>query len=329
VGGKLAMGRFDYYRRIFSAYLTRNKSQLSFWHGEPSINDNFEPGTIGEYYMPFIAKANYPGYFDKKGIPMLNYHGAVGLQYNPIAIAQYGLGNYNLYCRTGEEGRKSKFLTVADWLVENLEETPYGTRVWYHHFDWEYRDKQKAPWHSALAQGQGLSLLVRAYQETENDRYLTATKEVFDSFTKDVKVGGVTYTDRKGYLWFEEAIVEPPTHILNGFMWATWGIYDYLLYTEDHEAKRLFNEAVKTLRDNLSEFDAGFWSLYEQSGTSMKMLASPFYHSLHIIQLKVMHKLTKDPIFKGFADRWDTYRQDNVKRAAALIHKAAFKILYY
>ena len=47
-------------------------------------------------------------------------------------------------------------------------------------------------------------------------------------------MGGVTYTDREGYKWFEEAIVEPPTHVLNGFIWATWGVYDYFLHTGDN-----------------------------------------------------------------------------------------------
>jgi len=323
------MGRFSYLQRIFSAYLTRNKSQLTFWHGKPQLNENFEPGKLGEYYMPFIAKANYPGQYDDKGIPMLDYRGAVGLQYNPIAIAQYGLGNYNLYRRTGEETRKSKFLNVADWLVENLEETSYGTRVWYHHFDWEYRDKLKAPWYSGLAQGQGLSLLVRAHQESGNGCYLEAGREVFDTFKKDLKQGGVTCTDNKEYIWFEEGIVDPPTHILNGFIWAIWGVYDYFLHTKDQVASRLFEEAVKTLSDNLSEFDVGFWSLYEQSGTRMKMLASPFYHSLHIIQMGVMHRLTGEPVFRHFADKWDTYRRSSIKRNAAFIYKAIFKLLYY
>ena len=279
--------------------------------------------------MPFIAKANYSAYYDKKGIPMLDYHGDVGIQYNPIAIAQYGLGNYNLYCRNGDEQHKSRMLNVADWLVTNLEETPYKTKVWYHHFDWEYKDKLKAPWHSALAQGQGLSLLVRAHRETGNDKHFSAAREVFYTFTKNVKEGGVSYIDSKGYLWFEEAIVDPPTHILNGFIWAVWGVYDYFLYTKDYRADRLLSEAIRTLRDHLSQFDTGFWSLYDHSGTRMKMLASPFYHRLHIIQLQVMHKLTKDPIFKYFADRWDTYRQNAIKRTAAFIYKAVFKILYY
>jgi len=325
----VAMGRVAYLQRVFAAYLTRRKSQLTFWHGEPQLNQSFRPGILGEYYMPFTAKADYSGYYDDNGIPMLNYHGAVGLQYNPIAIAQYGLGNYNLYCRTGEEYRRAKFLTVADWLNKNLEETPHGTRVWYHHFDWEYRDKLRAPWHSALAQGQGISLLVRAHRETANDSYLTAAREAFDTFRKDVEEGGVAYTDDKGYRWFEEVIVAPPTHILNGFIWSAWGLYDYFLYTGDQEGERLFNETVRTLRHNLSQFDAGFWSLYEHSGTRMKMLASPFYHSLHITQLRVMYKLTQEAVFERFAERWEAYRQSPLKRTVALIYKAIFKVLYY
>jgi heparosan-N-sulfate-glucuronate 5-epimerase len=323
------VSRIDYYKRIFSAYLTKNKSHLIFWHEIPQLNENFEPGKLGEYYMTFTSKADFSGHYDDEGIPMLDYRGIVGLQYNPIAISQYGLGNYNLYCRTKEETRKTKFLNAANWLVKNLEETDCGTRVWCHHFDWEYRDTLKAPWYSALAQGQGLSLLVRAHRETGNDNYITTAKKVFHTFKKDVKEGGVTYTDSKHYLWFEEAIVNPPTHILNGFIWATWGIYDYFLYTKEHEANILFNEAVKTLKDNLSQFDAGFWSLYEQSGTRMKMLASTFYHSLHIVQLRVMHKLTGESIFKDFADNWDNYRKNAIKKTAAKIYKAIFKILYY
>lgn len=355
--------RLNYYRRIFAAYLMPQKSQLTFWHEVPEVNENFRPGELGEYYMPFTTKADYPGDYDQNGIPLLNYHGKVGLQYNPIAIAQYGLGNYNLFCRTAQpviarsvsdeaissshspleiasppsaarndsesEQRRHKFLAVADWLVANLEQNPAGLWVWNHHFDWEYRTPLKAPWYSALSQGQGISLLVRAHRETENPVYLEAAQRAFETFLKTTDEGGVTCVNGEGYTWFEEAIVDPPTHTLNGFIWASWGVYDYFLHTRDEQAQRLFDEAVKTLRDNLSQFDAGFWSLYEQSGTRMKMLASPFYHSLHIVQLRVMHCLTEEPIFADYAQRWEAYRRSRVKRTLALAYKTVFKLLYY
>lgn len=349
-----ARGRWNYYRRIVPAYLTRRKSQLTFWHETPEVNESFDPSVLGEYYMPFTAKANYQGEYDEAGIPLLNYHGKLGLQYNPIAIAQYGLGNYNLFRRTGDSDRRVRFLAAADWLVENLEQNWAGAWVWNHNFDWEYRTPLKAPWYSALAQGQGISLLVRAHKETKGESYLDSSRLAFHAFQRELTNGGVAYTDPQGNVWFEEYVLlspsenairdhgedfgsnhsersidQTPTHILNGFMWAAWGVYDFYLGTGDPSAQRLFLEAVRTLKRNLHLFDAGFWSLYEQSGTRMKMLASPFYHRLHVVQLQVMHRLTGEPVFAQFARRWQQYQQSTFKRNLALAYKSAFKLLYY
>jgi hypothetical protein len=323
------LSRLNYYRRIFPAYLTSRKSQLTFWHEVPEVNENFQPGALGEYYMPFSGKADYPGQYDNAGIPLLNYHGKLGLQYNPVAIAQYGLGNYNLFCRTGDRERRSKFLTAADWLVTHLEKNGSGMWVWNHHFDWEYRTRLKAPWYSALAQGQGISVLVRAHRDVGDTRYLDAAQRAFEPFLKTADNGGVAYRDDSGYTWLEEYIVSPPTHILNGFIWASWGVYDYFLATGEPAAQRLFDQAVETLAANLHRYEAGFWSLYEQSGTRLKMLASPFYHRLHIVQLEILYRLTGREIFRQFAMRWDGYRKSRLKRAAALLYKAIFKLCYY
>src|ERR1700730_4881120 len=99
--------------------------------------------------MLFAEKADYAGPHDTAGIPQLNYRGKIGLQYNPIAIAQWGLGNYNLFC----QGHGDERNTFGFWMCN-------------HKFDWEYRSTLKAPWYSGLAQGQGISLLLRAYRAT-------------------------------------------------------------------------------------------------------------------------------------------------------------------
>jgi hypothetical protein len=201
--------------------------------------------------------------------------------------------------------------------------------VWNHHFDWEYRTRLKAPWFSALAQGQGISLLVRAHRETGKEAYLDAAQRAFVTFLTNVDEGGVVYTNEDGHTWFEEYIVFPPTHILNGFIWASWGVYDYFLATGDPRAEDLFDQAMRTLAVNLQRYDVGFWSLYEQSGTRLKMLASPFYHRLHIVQLKVLYRLTGEEIFRDFATRWESYGRSRVKRTVALGHKVIFKLCYY
>ena len=323
------MPSLNYYRRIFSAYLLGGKSHLTFWHETPTDNSNAIPTELGEYYMLFAEKADYRGAYDASGIPLLDYHGQIGLRHNPIAIAQYGLGNYNLWRRTDDPARRQNFFLAADWLCTHLEQNPQGLAVWNHHFDWEYRDTLKAPWYSALAQGQGISVLVRAHKESRDARYLAAAQGALASFYKPTKEGGVAFTDERGDLWFEEYIVSPPTHILNGFIWALWGIHDYFLATQDNSAQQLFSRAVQTLLHNIDRYDLGFWSLYEQSGTRLPMVASPFYHQLHIVQLRVMHRLTGEDAFAQVADRWEAYARSRTNRARALCYKSAFKLCYY
>jgi len=351
---------FGYYRRIFSAYVLGGKSHLTFWHETPAENLNATTDELGEYYMLFAEKADYKGAYDAEGIPLLDYRGRIGPQYNPIAIAQYGLGNYNLWKQAAEsektagapslprsvrqgwgraEDRKRKFFLIADWLCSHLEPNAHGLSVWNHHFDWEYRDTLKAPWYSALAQGQGISVLLRAHlmradkdradKESGDARYLDAARRAFASFQHPIDQGGVAFTDASGDLWFEEYIVSPPTHILNGFIWALWGVYDYYLATRDNAAHDLFSRGVRTLLHNLARYDLGFWSLYEQSGTRLPMVASAFYHRLHIVQLRVMHRLTGEPEFARIADRWEDYTRSRLKRTRALLYKSAFKLCYY
>lgn len=327
--GSRIQTRAAYLRRVFSAYWGRGNSQLTFWHETPEVNDRADTSGLGEYYMSFRSKADYPGHHDQDGVPMLDYRGHVGLQYNPIAIAQWGLANFNLMSQTGDPNRRDRFLRAADWLVRNLEQNPHGVWVWNHHFDWEYRDLLKAPWYSALAQGQAISALVRAHALTGDGRFEEAAALGIEAFWIPVEGGGVAYLDGEGDWWFEETIVDPPTHILNGFLWAAWGVYDYILHSQSEEAKDIFGRGVSTLKKNLVSFDTGYWSLYEHSGTRMKMLASPFYHRLHIVQLRVMASITGEPLFDETATRWETYARSMPKRWRALAHKSVFKLTHY
>jgi len=333
--GASVAARWRYYRRILPAYLGSGRSQLTFWHEAPEISAGVESTAretgqhLGAYYMSFREKADYAGALDDSGIPMLDYRGAIGLQYNPIAIAQWGLGNFNLFRISADQTRLHRTLNAADWLVSDLEQNVHGLWVWHHHFDWEYRSTLRAPWYSGLAQGQGVSLLLRAHQQTGIEKYREAAGRAFVSLKTPISEGGVLFEDYEQNLWIEEYLVEPPTHILNGFMWALWGVFDFWIATSDPWAKRVFDRGVATLLHNLPRYDVGYWSLYEQSGTWLKMMASPFYHRLHIVQLRVMASLTGDQQFAEAADRWETYARRWTNRIRALAEKSVFKLVHY
>jgi len=321
--------RLRYYRRILPAYLGAGSSQLTFWHEKPEINPQAIHVQFGPYYMSFREKADYAGPYDAAGLPMLDYRGSIGPQYNPIAIAQWGLANCNIFCATNSESRRQKTINAANWLAANLEENAHGFGVWNHHFDWDYRDTLKAPWYSGLAQGQGVSLLLRADALTHDAKYQQAAGSAFVSLTKPIAEGGALYEDEEQNLWIEEYLVHPPTHILNGFMWALWGVFDFWLVRGDPQARQVFDRGVQTLLANLPRYDTGYWSLYEQSGTRLKMVASPYYHRLHIVQLRVMATLTGDRRFTEYADRWEAYARHRGNRTRALIEKSVFKLLHY
>jgi heparosan-N-sulfate-glucuronate 5-epimerase len=324
------LSRANYLRRVAAAYLGSGNSQLTFWHGIPRASSDINTSELGPYYMRFDTKADYSAHLDSASVPMLDYRGAKGLQYNPIAIAQYCLGNHSLWLDNQSDDRLNRVETSANWLVDNLKPNEHGVDVWTHNFDWEYVERLVTPWHSGLAQGQGMSALLRAHQATGNDKYLDAAKRAFEAFESGVNHGGVIYSDPEGNPWIEEYIVSTPTHILNGFLWAMWGVHDFYLATSDQRAKSLWDNCLKTLTTNLEQFDLGWWSLYDQSGSRLlPMISSNFYHSLHIVQLEIMSKLTGDKAFAELASTWDAYTHNRIYRTRAFAQKALFKLLKY
>jgi len=320
--------RLTYWRRILKVYLTQKKGYLSFWHERPAVGD-FDPKSIGGYYMTFHDKARYGGPRDENGTILFDYFFDIGRQYNPLAIAQYGLGNFNLYLETGDQKYLEETRIQAEWLVENLEENEKGIPVWKHKFRWHYKTYLESGWYSAHSQGTGISLLARMYRETKDERYKETAIKAFRSLDILIKEGGTKFTDEEGLVWLEEYVIHPPTHILNGFLWALWGVWDFYLLSGDESSKKLFNACVKTLETKLERYDVGFWSRYDLSRQALPMIASPFYHKLHIVQLKVMHGITGKEIFERYAEKFERYERNWIKRKSAFFMKALFKIFYF
>jgi heparosan-N-sulfate-glucuronate 5-epimerase len=317
-----------YLARAIEVYARPSAGPLSFWYESPESNPAAVP-TGPQYFMRFQGKAAYAGPFDDSGIPLLDYRGDIGRQYNPIAIAQYGLARFNRWCETRADADRRRWMNVAEWLAGHLQPNAHGVRVWFHHFDWPYRELLQAPWYSGLAQGNGLSMLVRAAAATGDPSFATAAHEAFESFERPVSSGGVILTDERGDVWIEEYLVDPPSHILNGFIWAAWGVYDYANWSGREQASRLWERCVETLERRLHEFDVGWWSLYESPHGGRRMLASPYYHRLHITQLEVLHQLTRRRAFADAAARFASYERNRLYRARAVAEKGWFKFRHY
>lgn len=308
---------------LLSRYLSRTGS-VSFWH-TPVFFSNYDFSTLKGYYIDFSSKTAYKGPFEK-GIPLLDYKGAIGKQFNPCATAQYGLGWYQKLIK-GDKNAEKKFLQCAYWLRQTIHPLASESGVWLYTFDLDAYDV-KAPWISGLSQAQGISLLLRAYLYTQEDSFLETAKQALNALITPIEKGGLLRREGED-VYLEEVVSNRLTGILDGIIFAIFGLHDYYLVTKDKKIKMTLDETLQTLKKNLPLYDLNFWSKGDLYSIDFPMIASPFYHNLHIEQLKALFSLTKEPIFEAYQKKWDGYQKSLFFKTKALIQKIYFKIRYY
>lgn len=141
---------------------------------------------------------------------------------------------------------------------------------------WEYMfrfDGGRPPWTSGLSQGTGLQVLARAYQRFKEASYLQAARAALGVFEKPPPQGvRLSTTAGANYAQYTYA---PSDHILNGFIQALVGLYDYTQITKDPLGLALFEAGDAEARAEIPSYDTGAWSLYDQYGES-----SLSYHEL-------------------------------------------------
>ena len=257
------------------------------------------------YYFPWEGVEDFSEYqFDEKGRPLVNYGKKIGFRYNPITIAQYGLFNISQYLKTKSAKNRQLALLMADWLLNNWTENEKKAAVWIYEFDLDFYGIS-GPWISAMAQGEAISLLLRAHQFHPEPHYLKIAEKAVQAFRYPIFEGGVCSTFADGSLSLEEFPSDPPSHVLNGTIFALLGMYDYLLQTNDQSIARIYDAATAGLKCNLHRYDMGYWTLYELYPT--RRLTSRLYQLVHVRLMQILWKITGDEFYKSYAHAWNHY----------------------
>jgi hypothetical protein len=237
---------------------------------------------------------------------------------SPAALAQLALGWWER-ALAGEVGALAAFGRTTALLESRAEQDLDGIR-------WRYRVAVPKyglapPWYSAMAQGQAASVFVRAYLATCDERYRAIARAAALPLLAASDTDLVTI-DEEGPI-LEEAPTDPPSHILNGWIYALWGLWDVSVGLADRRAAARFEASAACLAAMLDRYDVGWWTRYSLYPHRLADLAKPFYHALHATQAGVMYGLTGRPEFAEAASRWRRYDAGG-RRARALIQKAAF-----
>ena len=229
----------------------------------------------------------------------------------PIEIFQYGLGAYDLYLLNNDKKMLVKVRAAADWAIQNQEVDGSWITFTYENPDHPF---------SSMAQGEGISLLLRAYLAFKDEKYLISVKKALKFMLLPLEKGGTTKYSGDDIYFYE--CTEDPL-ILNGWIFSLWGLVDYCKFNQDDsETKRILDRTLSTLEKMLPKFDIGYWSMYEDG----MRICSPFYHKLHIAQLNVMYALTGKEVYRNYAEKFERYQNNGFNRKRAFLKKALQKV---
>lgn len=246
---------------------------------------------------------------------------------NAVSIAQVGLGAWQL------ARKEPQWLPVVGRASEWLRNESAVDGRFAYFFAPPDTWRLAPPWYSAMAQGEAISLLVRAAATFDDHEYASAAWRALIPLL-DPDFGLISETAEGPVL--QEYPTQPPAHALNGWIFALWGVHDAWISAGAGSPPDLrtraadaFQSGIKALARRLARYDLVLgWSRYDLFPHRVTNVASPFYHRLHIEQLRATARLCPEvEAFPLFADRWTTGLRRPPALIMALARKGAFRML--
>jgi hypothetical protein len=237
-----------------------------------------------------------PADADADGLPRHLIEGQ--LRHHPVELAHHLDHLLALYAKTGDAHWLERATRDGDRVIA-LCKRDGDVLLFPYDFAFQLHGKYATlapPWYSGMAQGMLLGAVSRLYAATHEARHLDAARGLFQSLLTKRAVGAswVSAVDTAGYLWIEEYPSAPPTHVLNGYLAAIFGLYDYWVEAGDERALVLLRAAVSSVRHYLPSYRregklSRYGLLYPD--------AIKKYHAVHILQLGWLARSTGDDFF--------------------------------
>ncbi len=283
------------------------------------LGTNFERGSVRGYPIDFREKAQAPEWPPA----FLTASGS----HRFLGVAQWGLGVFERHLAGDPGAWLDAVLEAGEYLLERQERSGAQEGSWLEPSELLHTYRVSAPWPSAMAQGECASLLVRLHLETGRGDFAEAAQRALLPLALPSSQGGVQ-ARLHGRPFPEEYPTDPPSFVLNGAIFAIWGLHDVWLGLDDGDAGRQFAEATDTLAENLRDWDLGYWSRYDlYPHKGLTNVANFNYHRLHIDQLRAFHRIEPRPEFEATSARFAGYEAHRYNRARAYAHKVGFRLI--
>jgi hypothetical protein len=278
------------------------------------LGEHIDAVRLRGYYIDFRMKAESPTWPP----PWL----AAPAGHFAIALAQWGLGCHE----RSVAGEGEAWLEGAVAAGERLlaDQQPDGR--WLDPRPYPHTYRVAAPWPSAMAQGEGASLLARLHVRSGDERFAAGALRALAPYDVPTDRGGVR-AELGGGAFYEEYPTRPASYVLNGGIFALFGAYDVGAALGAESAQRLFEDGAATLAAEIGRWDTGRWSRYDLYPHPIRNVATLGYHRLHVAQLRALELLAPGGGLGAVANRFEQYAESRLNRADALARKVLFRLL--
>ena len=182
-----------------------------------------------------------------------------------------------------------------------------------------------------MGQGQILSVLTRAnsinFPTNIDDKILL----VANSFKLNSQNRDAFITRLEDNLVIQEYphLLHEGSSVLNGWIFGLLGIYDLIIYgLADDEIKYIFKKSIKSLEKILPKYNLGYWSTYSLPN-SYKNICSYHYHSLHVVLLESLGKISNNDQIKKYSMIFESQLSNIFYRILAFFMKIFANLIKY
>ncbi|MBV5283185.1 MAG: hypothetical protein JZU53_12210 [Paludibacter sp.] len=254
-----------------------------YWHARLMARTEFPYKEL--YYLNFTPKSNYP-FKKNNSIPIVEMNGEE-MEFS-ITIFNYGLGLIDELHSNPNNIFHIK--NILEWIFFNQGDDG----GWHNDYSISYLSV-KPGWSSAMGQGLAISFIYRCYllnlisKDIASEKIEIAKNHMLSDELSNETVYGIILQEFGG----------ASENVLNGYIFAIYGLYDYALFTGKFD---YFDYHISVLKSIIVKYNFVFnWSYY----TTTKTIASLFYHQLHIDMMYSLHHITKDLFFLKKARFWE------------------------
>jgi heparosan-N-sulfate-glucuronate 5-epimerase len=289
----------------------------SYWHLPQGEGRAYVPRQLAGYFNDLTGKTTWRGAVDDRGLPLTSITDGSAVPF-PTTRLQKALGHWDRWVISGRirQDHLDAFLDLATWALEAQDDMG-GWNVWP-----LLQIASSSPY-SAMTQGQAISVLLRAASASGKAEFESAARHGLEPLLRPIESGGTARSTASGIILEEHPSSEPST-VLNGWIFALFGLQDFVVASGSAEVAAALDGSMGTLVTLLPRFDAAYWSYYDLRNS----IASPFYHRLHIAQLRSLERTftSSAPPLRSTRVRFERQLNSSIGRSRAVAAKSLQKL---